>query len=84
MWYLGSWYEPADLATASGAFISSEIISAKAYTQGWIWRIAHAHPMGYSELEFGYWSRKPADPNDPASDPTSESGFITTNFRKAT
>ena len=66
MWYLGSWYEPSDLKMAppSGAFIPSAVVSAKAYTQGWIWRIAQAHPMGYSELQFGYWSREPIDPND--------------------
>jgi hypothetical protein len=65
LWYLGSWYDPQDLKTASpkGAFIPSRVVSAKTYTQGWIWRIAQAHPMGYSELQFGYWSRPPVDPN---------------------
>jgi hypothetical protein len=33
-------------------------------TQGLVWQIAGAHPMGYSNLQFGYWSRKPGDPND--------------------
>ena len=39
------------------------MVSAKAYTQGRVWQIAQAHPMGYSNLQFGYWTREPADPN---------------------
>jgi hypothetical protein len=76
MWYLGSWYKPADLESKSTpgarAFIPSEVISAKAYTQGLVWQIAQAHPMGYSNLQFGYWSREPVDPNE-----KSPLGFIT-------
>jgi hypothetical protein len=49
------------------------VVSATAYTQGLVWLIAQAHPMGYSNLQFGYWSREPVDPNDP----TSPFGFIT-------
>jgi hypothetical protein len=68
LWYLGSWYDPNDLKTqatsANPARISSEVVSPKAYTQGLIWQIAGAHPMGYSNLQFGYWSRNPRDPND--------------------
>jgi hypothetical protein len=78
MWYLGSWYKPTDLENAekkfaSGAFVNSQVISAKAYTQGLVWQIAQAHPMGYSNLQFGYWSREPVDPNDKSS----PLGFIT-------
>jgi hypothetical protein len=29
-----------------------------------VWQIVGAHPMGYSNLQFGYWSRDPNDPND--------------------
>ena len=69
LWYLGSWYDPKDLqkqATAAnpGRLNSSEVLSPKAYTQGLVWQIAGAHPMGYSNLQFGYWSRNPRDPND--------------------
>ncbi|MGY3692191.1 hypothetical protein ACVIGA_002271 [Bradyrhizobium sp. USDA 3240] len=68
LWYLGSWYEPKDLraqaATAKPDRVSSEVVSPKAYTQGLVWQIAGAHPMGYSNLQFGYWSRNPHDPND--------------------
>jgi hypothetical protein len=78
MWYLGSWYKPADLQNAEknpklSAPIPSKVISAKAYTQGLVWQIAQAHPMGYSNLQFGYWSREPVDPNDK----NSPIGFIT-------
>ena len=79
LWYLGSWYKPADLksnsAPGAAAFIPSQVVSAKAYTQGLVWQIAQTHPMGYSNLQFGYWSRDPDDPNDPSS--RSNLGFIT-------
>jgi hypothetical protein len=69
LWYLGSWYDPGELqkrATRNDQTrVPSEVVSAKAYTQGLVWQIAGAHPMGYSNLQFGYWSRDPRDPNDP-------------------
>lgn len=77
LWYLGSWYRPEDLknnsAPGAAAFIPSQVVSAKAYTQGLVWQIAQTHPMGYSNLQFGYWSREPVDPNDK----NSPFGFIT-------
>lgn len=71
LWYLGSWYKPADLRSASpaGARLKSTVVSAKAYTQGRLWQIAQAHPMGYSNMQFGYWSRDPRDPNPKIPDP---------------
>ena len=69
LWYLGSWYEPADLENAAASPesvhgpIKQKVLSAKAYTQGLVWLIAGAHPMGYSNLQFGYWSRDPRDQN---------------------
>lgn len=69
LWYLGSWYEPGDLknaATSPGSVdkpITQKVLSPKAYTQGLVWQIVGAHPMGYSNLQFGYWSRDPHDPN---------------------
>jgi hypothetical protein len=67
MWYLGAWYDPRLLrehaeATASkppSRPLSFEVISPKAYTQGWALRIARAHPMGFSEFQFGYWEHEP-------------------------
>jgi hypothetical protein len=68
MWYLGSWYEPDDLKaltqTTPPRFVGHTVISPKAYTQGWLWRVAQAHPMGYSELQFGYWNRPPQPLSD--------------------
>lgn len=77
LWYLGSWYKPKDLQLFAGPKapvkpIPSQVVSAKAYTQGRVWQIAQAHPMGYSNMQFGYWSRDPKDPKIP--DPLS---FIT-------
>ena len=80
MWYLGSWYDPKLLQgnaaqPGAAAFIPSEVVSATGYTQGLVWQIARTHPMGYSNLQFGYWSREPDDPNDPAD--RSSVGIIT-------
>ena len=69
MWYLGSWYEPEalkKLPAKAPSFIGHTVISPKAYTQGWVWHVAQAHPMGYSDLQFGYWTREP--PPLPLSD----------------
>jgi len=64
MWYLGAWYDPDDLKMLaepppSPPEVSHRVISAKAYTQGWVWRVAQTHPMGSSDMQFGYWQRKP-------------------------
>jgi hypothetical protein len=61
-WFLGAWYEPTDVAKYRGQNpkpISFQVVSGEAYTQGWIWRVAEAHPMGYSNLRFGYWNNPP-------------------------
>jgi hypothetical protein len=65
MWYLGAWYAPTKLKDLNSSPPEppypppDKIISPAAYTQGWAWRVAQAHPMGYSELLFGYWSKEP-------------------------
>lgn len=67
MWYLGSWYEPSDLQALTKPNprpFSHTVISPKAYTQGWLWRVVQAHPMGYSDMQFGYWTRPPAKLGD--------------------
>src|SRR5262249_67449 len=71
MWYLGAWYEPTELKalrtdlpkdpTRTPKF---QIVSPKAYTQAWALRVAQAHPMGFSEMQFGYWTRPPKDIQD--------------------
>jgi hypothetical protein len=64
-WYLGAWYQPAVLAqTPPPPSLDPKVISPTAYTQAWAWRVAQAHPMGYSELRFGYWSDEPLPLDD--------------------
>ena len=64
MWYLGAWYDPDNLRALverpDPPPAKFEVISPKAYTQGWALRVAQAHPMGFSEMQFGYWSRPPS------------------------
>jgi hypothetical protein len=100
LWYLGAWYDPAKLKEAhlkanpeqvdhktvepEQTLTPFMVASPKAYTRGLLWKIAQAHPMGYSELQFGYWSRSPVDPND--IDPKTKMhrgpiDFITNDFR---
>jgi len=67
MWYLGAWYDPdhlQKLELPNPPPIKFKVISPKAYTQGWVWRVAQAHPMGFSEMQFGYWSRPPSPRGD--------------------
>jgi hypothetical protein len=62
MWYLGAWYEPSDLqalTTPNPGTFSKTVVSSKAYTQGWLWRAIQSHPMGYSDMQYGYWTRQP-------------------------
>lgn len=54
MWYVGIWYY---IPFQSG---NGYIISDKAYTHGLVWTAMQAHPMGYSEENFGYWDEAPA------------------------
>jgi Membrane bound FAD containing D-sorbitol dehydrogenase len=62
MWYLGVWYAPKKLENFNSSppkppYPPDKVISSAAYTQGWTWRVAQAHPMGYSEMRFGYWAQ---------------------------
>lgn len=59
-WLTGSWYDPAALEKGIN---SSSVVSPKSYTQGWVWRVAQTHPMGYSTLQFGYWQDPPLKPH---------------------
>ena len=64
-WYLGSWYDPQKLEDYNTPgdhpfpLTPVQVVSPKAYTQAWTWRVAQAHPMGYSELRYGYWHDEP-------------------------
>jgi Membrane bound FAD containing D-sorbitol dehydrogenase len=69
-WYLGVWYDPKKLESYNGPGDQPfpvppvKVVSATAYTQGWTWRVAQAHPMGYSELRYGYWANDPLPLDD--------------------
>lgn len=54
LWYSGAW------ATVSGTMTSSEMLSAKSYTQGLAWQVMQSHPMGDSNYRYGYWANEPA------------------------
>lgn len=59
LWYLGSWYDPSDPKQYDANQVNSSVVSAEAYVQGWVWRVAQAHPMGFSPFVFGYWGKAP-------------------------
>ncbi|MGN4051797.1 sorbitol dehydrogenase [Pseudomonas sp. SM4] len=62
LWLLGVWYQP--YAVGSHQPGDQMVVSDQAYTQSWAWRIAQAHPMGYSEFFFGYWNEVPPSLED--------------------
>ncbi len=62
MWYLGAWYDPHKLRMSDASPSDFKVISPKAYTQAWALRVGQAHPMGFSEMQFGYWTREPDKP----------------------
>lgn len=66
MWYFGAWYQPSDLQKWANVnpppppnTVGFKVLTSDAYTQGWIWQTAQAHPMGYSNFRFGYWNTQP-------------------------
>ena len=71
MWYLGAWY-PLGPPPASGPF-NGNVVSSNAYIGGLAWRAAQAHPMGYSQFSFGYWT-SPPPPLDQFGVDTSSNG----------
>lgn len=57
LWYLGIWYQDEPPAPDDGPV--GQVLSMNAYTGGLAWDAAQAHPMGYSEMHYGYWSGTP-------------------------
>jgi hypothetical protein len=41
--------------------IPHSVLSPNAYTGSMVWRAMQAHPMGYSNMQFGYWAQDPPD-----------------------
>lgn len=69
LWLLGVWYQPYD----AGSFKKgdSTVVSDQAYIHSWAWKIAQAHPMGSSEMFFGYWNSEPPSLKDYTGVPAS-------------
>lgn len=67
LWYSGAWPTiiPATEATptsvATPEMTTSQMLSAKSYTQGLAWQVMQSHPMGDSNYRYGYWANEPAD-----------------------
>jgi hypothetical protein len=59
LWYVSIWYD----AEPPSMFEGGTVISMNAYVGGLVWSAAQAHPMGYSELAYGYWASPPAAPS---------------------
>lgn len=66
-WLYGVWYGGTEVTRnpAAAGFITDPeyrqdfIVSGRAYKNSWIWRIAQAHPMGFSQFNFGSWASAP-------------------------
>lgn len=56
-WYSGAWYATADLYAAITP--TPRVLSAVAYEQGLMWKVAQAHAMGSADYPFGYWNGQP-------------------------
>ncbi len=63
LWYVSIWYD----AEPPSMFEPGVVISMNAYVGGLVWGAAQAHPMGYSELAYGYWASPPAAPSPPSA-----------------
>jgi len=56
MWYLAIWYSLDPTSTDPNA---TYVVSSITYKNGLAWSTMYAHPMGYSEENFGYWETPP-------------------------
>ncbi|WP_282609796.1 hypothetical protein [Pelagibius sp. Alg239-R121] len=66
MWLYGIWYGSTEVTTlpsskqyVDAGYQTDFIVSARAYKNSWIWRIAQAHPMAFSTFSFGSWADQP-------------------------
>ncbi|SFY29653.1 hypothetical protein SAMN03159390_04797 [Pseudomonas sp. NFACC49-2] len=71
LWFLGVWYQPYDAGNYKKG--DSAVVSDQAYIYSWAWKVAQAHPMGYSESFFGYWNEQPSSLEDLTGVPASTS-----------
>ena len=62
LWLFGIWTGNNEMHYLKDGFYFGNsykqnfVYSALAYRRGWIWRIAQAHPMGYSHYDLNSWS----------------------------
>jgi hypothetical protein len=61
LWYSGAWPTIIPKTEDTPEMTSSEMLSAKSYTQGLAWQVMQSHPMGDSNYRYGYWANEPAD-----------------------
>ncbi len=62
LWYLG--IIPGIQQSTTGFSFNSfgtSTAGSEAYTTGLTWNVMQAHPMGYSNYSYGYWSKEPVD-----------------------
>lgn len=69
MWYSGAWPTLIPASTNTPASTVSNMISAKSYTAGLVWRVMQSHPMGDSNYRYGYWSKAPSPLSDYTGNP---------------
>lgn len=78
LWLFGIWFGYEESSRMDGStddhfssgYARNYVISSRAYANGWIWKIAQAHPMGVSQFAFGSWSRIPPELTDYGFDVT--------------
>jgi hypothetical protein len=70
-WLFGVWYGGTEVSRnyiaaryIAAPYQNDFIVSARAYKAAWIWRIAQAHPMGFSQFNFGSWASPPPSLTD--------------------
>jgi hypothetical protein len=67
LWMFGVYYGGTEIAlnpiASDGAipapYNRDYVVSARAYSEGWIWRIGQTHPMGISRFGYGSWGAPP-------------------------
>ena len=62
LWYMGI---IPGIQQSGGSFefnaFGTSTAGSEAYTTGLVWNVMQAHPMGYSNYSYGYWSKEPVD-----------------------
>ena len=65
IWLFGVWYGTSEAEyIIDNAYKVDFTISARAYANSLVWKMAQAHPMGFSNFAFGSWGEKPPSLQD--------------------